>query len=450
MAAAALVSALSVLGCRPGATPALPSDSKAEPSSEPEVEPAAEGGRPAQPDTSEDQRTQRLIEQRLAVVSELRGLETRERVRGEELSASEMVEHVRRSIETEVPEDVIKATNAFLYLAGVVDASFDYEQSLLQVMGTDLAGFYDPDRKTMYLRKGLGTVERGATLAHELVHALQDQHYDLAVLDTWEPDASDRRSALHALAEGDATSAMLDGMVVGTARSALDLPEQALTMQVGALASGSAVDDVVLRAVVSPYVDGLRFVHALRREGSWSRVDQAWRAPPISTEQLLHPEKYLAGEAPQKVALPEPPPDSEMRRIYQDVEGEQALRILFEEWFPPRDAALFAADWGGDRMSVFARGEQQAFAWVIRYDTEAAAARAMKGMLGWQAGGRGDPPKTQRGTLALPYCGEDPARGPLAMARRSRDIAVVGGPSKVAAGCLLARRWLFRLLGKGN
>jgi hypothetical protein len=175
-------------------------------------------------------------------------------------------------------------------------------------------------------------------------------------------------------------------------------------------------------------------------------VDEAWLEPPVSSEQLLHPDKYRAREPPESVEVPSPPPGAAMRLIYRDIEGEQTLRILFEEWLPTDRAALCASDWAGDRLAVYSGEGQEAFAWVIRYDDEAAAIRAMEAMGRWQEHARSAPPPSQKGTVRAPYCGEHPTRGPLAMARRARDIAVVGGPSGLARACGRSTRWLSTLL----
>lgn len=96
-----------------------------------------------------------------------------------------------------------------LFALGVVPASFDYEE-LARVDGLAAGWFYDPKQKAMFLARDLPPAERSATLAHELVHALQDQHYDLEKRLKFREDSGDEQSAIHALAEGDATSAMLD------------------------------------------------------------------------------------------------------------------------------------------------------------------------------------------------------------------------------------------------
>src|SRR5262249_36966208 len=151
-------------------------------------------------------------------------------------------------------------------------------------------------------------------------------------------------SALQALAEGDATSAMMDLVLSEADKRAIDVKDDMFAAEVEGSMSGSAdVADVprVLRAsLVAPYVDGVLFVHALRRrgiarvraatagtdDGGWSAVDEAWGAPPETTEQLLHLTKYDAREPPEQLPVP-PPPGPGWDATYDDVFGEEGLRI---------------------------------------------------------------------------------------------------------------------------
>jgi hypothetical protein len=359
-----------------------------------------------------------------------------------------MVAHVKRTLREEVPAEVLTATNQFLYLAGIVDESFDYEQALLKILGTELAGFYDPKQQRMYLGQDLGRDERRATLLHELVHALQDQHYGLAELTKWRPDSADRMSALHSLAEGDATSAMLDALMFGSGRTSLDLPEALMTQQIEQMQNADpSVPSIVKRSVVAPYVDGLRFVHALRARGGFREVDVAWKAPPSSTEQVLHPEKYFSQEAPVQLPVPVPPSGGPSTLLYRDVEGEQGLRLLFEEWMPRPQAHLAASDWAGDRLALYAEADAAAFAWHLKFDSRAAAKRAFRAVQSWVQPNSGTRPRA--GSVA---CRERVERGPIAASLDNTDIAVVAGPysrasgaAKSAATCTLSRTWLLRI-----
>jgi hypothetical protein len=414
----------------PAATAASASPSAPEPAPEPAAESATEAANAA-------------IAQTLKFMAELRELPPRSEVAGQELSRDEMIRYVQRTLHEEVPPQALRATNAFLFLAGVVPADFDYERSLLKVMGTELAGFYDPKAKRMFLGADLGVAEQKATLAHELVHALQDQYYGLAALTEWQADASDRMSALHCLAEGDATSAMLDALMFGSGRTSLDLPKELLNQQIESMQDADpAVPAIVKRSVVAPYVDGLEFVHALRRRGGWKAVDEAWRALPSTTEQVLHPDKYFAREPGLTVAVPPPGPQGPKELLYTDIEGEQSLRLLLLEWLPRDEASAAASDWGGDRLALYTDADgRAAFAWHLRFDDSKASQRAFSGIKRWVDG------RPLQGGKAV--CRERADRGPIAAALRGADVAVVAGPvlggpqAPTSAGdCAAALSWL--------
>lgn len=438
----ALAVALALAACQP--SPATQATPAAPPKAPAPVATRATTNAESPVSEAENDEAKRAIARTLAFMAQLRELPALRDVDGRRLSREEMVAHVERALAEEVPPEVLEATNAFLFLAGVVESSFDYKKSLLSVLGTDLAGFYDPKARRMYLGTDLAAAEQQATLAHELVHALQDQHYGLAKLTEWTPDASDRMGALHSLAEGDATSAMLDGVLFGSGRTSLDLEDEVFAGQIEQMQNTDpAVPALVRRSVVAPYVDGLKFVHALRRRGGWQAVDAAWQRLPATSEQILHPEKYFAGEAGVDVALPPPHPKGPSTLLYRDVEGEQSLRLLFEEWLPRAEAAEAASDWGGDRLAVYVDGSAAAFAWHVRFDSAAAGLRGYKAVLEWVRGTR----------LAVPnargVCRERSDRGPLAASLKQTDVVIVGGPAerntdggKSRSSCKDARAWL--------
>jgi hypothetical protein len=317
-------------------------------------------------------------------------------------------------------------------------------------MSAELAGYYEPKEKTMYLAADLDGPERSATLAHELVHALQDQHYDLNKLLEYREDESDAQSALHALAEGDATSAMLDQILAAKGAKATDLPDELIGVQVRAAEqfskSADSVPEILRRSMIAPYVDGILFVHWLRRRGGWAEVDKAWRTPPQSTEQLLHPDKYVTREAPVVVPAPTAPDRTWPPSEYTDVMGEQSVRLLFEEWLPRGPAKDAASGWGGDRIVMYRMGSRVAMGWHLRYDTASGAKVAANALARGVSAQQG---MQQPGI----HCVERPATGPLLVAQRDRDIAVVAGPydrdnpvAGSAGTCAQATAWAGRIL----
>lgn len=440
----------------------------------PPAPPASEAARDSE--TAEeraDREAQELVNAALARIAALRGLTPRGPVDARHLTAAELVQEVEDSLERHVPPRAIQGTSEMLFALGTVPPNFDYRKSLATLMGTDLAGLYDPDRKRMFLRGDMDETALEATLLHELVHALQDQHYGLDRILKWRDDATDELSALSALAEGDATSAMLDAMLAETGRVAHELPtellETQMRMMTGSAHDGAVVPGILKRSLISPYVDGLRFVHGVRQERGWQGVDEVWQRPPATTEQLLHLDKYRANEGAQAVPVPPAPPTAPAQGAWEvllhDVWGEQSLRLLFEEWMPTRTAAVSATGWAGDRIVAFSAGEHRALAWHVVADDEEAARRMhvafLRGVFGkgWSA----DPSpvadvseEAAKGHLAAgELCRERPGAGPFLAERRGRRLAVVAGPylrptsgeaPRSASGCDQARLWAASVL----
>jgi hypothetical protein len=458
LASAGLVT-VSTVSCAPAASPpgSLPTRSVAAARSPTAPTPPA-----AVPISPRERALQAKLLNALAYVSEIRQLPVKSPVQGRLIARNEIEAFVSAQIDDETPKDVLPATEALLYGFGTVDADFDYRGTVIRLMSSQLLGFYDPKRKTFFVGGDLDGDEADVTLWHELVHALQDQHYDLSHLTEWQPDQGDRQAAVHSLAEGDATSAMLDAMLKPRGMTALEVPEGLMRAQSVLGSAALTAPPVLVRSLLAPYVDGLAFTNYLRRRGGFAAVDAAWRAPPVSTEQLLHPEKFLAQELPLIVPPPSAPPHApELQERFHDVMGEQTLRLLLEEWLPARTAAEAASDWGGDRLAVFGDDARQRWAvgWHVRFDSPAAATRAFVAL-------ERAAPLTERGhqDRALPdgagaskpprdkVCRPRHNQGPLALVRRGRDLGVTLGPFQrnapsVAADpdCAAALAWATKV-----
>jgi hypothetical protein len=406
---------------------------------------------------------QALVDATLARVAAVRQLPATGPVRSEVIGRSELLERMKKELAMDLEPPLLQGSTELLFALGAAGPGLDYLGSMLELLGTQLAGFYDPRDKEMVLLDDLGGEAEQATLWHELVHGLQDQHYDLKRLMKWEAGRGDALSAVQSLAEGDAMSGMLDVSLASVGRTALDLPEGMLSGSLSlleAMPEIASVPRLMKRSIVAPYADGLAFVHALRREGGWGAVDATWRAIPTSTEQVLHPEKYRSHEAAESMPAPPPPPKGPTDVIFRDVLGEQALRLAMEEWIPNATAAKAASGWGGDTVAVFATGDQRAVAIRVRFDDEASARRGFEGIArgalqveseNWSST---KPPAYVAATAAAPavrrgeVCQLRPLRGPFAAVRRGRDVGVALGPYQrsgsvtgSASDCPAALRW---------
>lgn len=418
---------------RPGAGPAAIPDA-------PIVAPSSSANREAA-----DAEADRVIATALELVSRVRGLAVQSKVPGQRLDRKALQAEVMRMLAEETPEAAANGTTELLFALDTVPAEFDLKAALALLYGSELAGFYDPKRRRMVLATDLPKSAEDITLYHELVHALQDQHFDLSKSFDWRPNEGDLQAALHAVAEGDATSAMMDAFAEaqGVPRQPISpslLGMDSLLMQ--ASPEFAHVPGIVARSLMLPYVDGLRFVSYLREKTEgFSAVDRAFAIRPISTEHILHPEKYLAYEPVVEVEPPAAPPGF-AETEFRDVVGEQGLRLLFEEWAPADEAARAASDWGGDRVALFSDGGRRLVRWHLAFDTDAAAERASlllaRGALRPELPAEPSsearlrpfvsPADAKRKLRTGSLCQERVQRGPFAQVRRGRHIGVTLGP----------------------
>lgn len=404
------------------------------------LNPLAEGAEVGDPEPA-DPRLERDIAAMLERVARVRSLEPKQPVDGARLPRNVVAKLVMEKTDKELPKGVLEAQGEMLRGFGLIATDYDFVGGIYALIEDNLAGFYDQHVDKMFILDDLSEEAVAETLAHELVHALQDQHFDLTTMLHYTPGESDRVTAGHALAEGDAMSAMFD-LTLGDARkvSATKL-RVAMVASVAFSPSGNKTPRVLQASLIAPYVDGFRFVQELRARGGWKAVNDAYATLPVSTEQLLHVDKYLANEPPVRLAVPALPPG--YGREDQDVLGEQGLRMVFEQWATNREARAAAAGWGGDRFVVGRKavangGQAWAAAWHVRFDTLADAKEA-----GALMKKRHPKPCTQRVDL-----------GPFAWKQKGTDLVIAVGPFAKAVGgdlssvgtCADAANWVAKLL----
>lgn len=282
------------------------------------------------------------------------------------LNREEMRSYFTAIFDEEYPVAEAEADQRMLVAFDLLSEGVDLREMRGRLLEENVVGFYDerPGKKRLFVvshRRGMTPLNR-MILAHELRHALQDQHIDVhTALPRDVGDFDDRRVALMCLLEGDATWLMeryLDENVPEIRETALD----ALWTLDEPL--GAEVPRVLQDQLVLPYARGRAFARALWDEGGWQALRRAWDSPPRSTEQVLHPEKYRAREAPLVVAPPEAPKNG--RLVREGVLGEILIRTLLGG--ETEDAA--ASGWGGDFYRVWDVRGRTLLLWRCAWDTE--------------------------------------------------------------------------------
>ena len=374
---------------------------------------------------------------------------------GLRVTRAELLARVKAHVAREVPAAAIKAEGDVKKLLGLFPTGEDFEVATFGLLEAELAGYYEPADGTMYMATDLDDADAQGTLWHELAHALEDQHWDLRARPLFVAGHTDLGNVTSSLAEGDATAASVELMLSPAMRASLgpDAVQSFVLQQLAqAMDTGPAArfPRSLRREVLAPYVDGIRFVSAVRRIGGWRAVDAVWDDPPASTEQLLHVEKYRAHEAALSVAIP--PAPQGFTRVEADVYGEAEVRNTFEEWMTPDGARTAASGWGGDRLALFHGPDGSvALAWRVRFDDAspgdpdagAFAARAFAAVAAVLP--RLGDAKESGATAA---CVERSGNGALRAERRGRDLVLMVGGVVPAAGawrpvmgCDAVRAW---------
>jgi len=431
-----------------------PTSSKTPGSARPsEDEPAATEKNSAEPALVLPEGSLVSFQTELAHVSKIRQLAIQGETKGLLVAPDELLRHVEKTVALETPAHAIAGTELMLVSLGVVPLNFNFKETMLSLLGKNLQGLYDPRLKAMLVRSDLKE-NRKPTLLHELVHALQDQHYDLTGVVEWTPDDTDRSSALSSLAEGDATSAMFDALFSSTEKTALDLPPGYIQKQFGALDENPSdpTPRAVRSSLVAPYIDGTLFVHALRKRGGWAEVNRVWKSPPTTTEQILHIDKYDNKEAPLAVSVPEAP-GADWKLLLSDTWGEQSLRLILEDWTEKEIAATAAAGWGGDRIAAYENNKEVAMAWSIEMDTRLDAEELYRVVVSRQHREEEGPAEEKPLSTEELHC-EDSGADRLAVSLRGSTVTLTSGYLDRAGGsvgnCAQAQGWNETLIAKST
>jgi hypothetical protein len=324
---------------------------------------------PASPDSSLDPLD--AFAEIEAQVRDLRGLAAADIGPPEVLTRAELADELQVIFdETWTPEE-LAADNLTLRAMGLLAADQDLRALTEELYAGQVLGFYEFERKRMVVVSDAGlTPEALVTYAHEYTHALQDAAFDTGVAHEAQVGDDDAALARVALEEGDASLAMVLWAIQHLS------PEEQLGISQTPLPDMTGIPEWMIAQLEFPYLAGAEFVSQLWASGGWDAVDAAYADPPDSTEQVLHPEKYLDAEAPLEVTIPELSTGlaAELGGEWEGLEhttiGEAMVAIWLEELgATDREATVAAAGWGGDALEVTS-GPNGAWslAWRIAWD----------------------------------------------------------------------------------
>ncbi len=371
---------------------------------------------PAQPQYSEGSGQQSLSPDLAAQmdaiqqqVIALRGLQPNKPVIRALLSPADL----QKKVETDFFKDY-SAQDAIddvmiLSTLGLLPKNFDLLDLYKKIYSEQIAGYYNSETKDMFVVKGktFGGIER-MTYAHEFTHILQDQNYDLQnglkINDENCKIETEYCSAVTALLEGDAIFTEQEWTLSSaTQEDRVDIRDfySSYSSPVFDSAPQYMQEDILF-----PYKKGLEFVYSLKDRSGYALVDKAMKEPPISTEQILHPDKYPS-EKPVEVDLPDLMKvlPGEWKQVEKNVLGEWYSYLVLAKGqnsryqLPENTARNAAAGWGGDRYGLFVRQSDNAvlFLLVSRWDSEKDASEFFSALKLYGQERWGPPAKSETG-----------------------------------------------------
>ena len=294
----------------------------------------------------------------LKETSELRELSILKEVKSGAQSRDDIQRMIIKNLDRDTTPAEMHAAEVFLKAFGLAPKDFAYRSFLIKLLTEQVAGYYDPKAQQFYLADWIELEGQKPVMAHELTHALQDQHFNLKRFESWPKGDSDAELAAHALIEGDATLAMTLYMARNPLIALAFM--RTLSGQEAASEQFKQAPRALRESLLFPYEEGSQWATQLYKRGGWEIVSEAFSKLPQSSEQILHPEKYFSYEAPQKLTLPEFKRvlGPTWRRIESDVNGEWGCYLILDEFLNnTSESKQAAAGWGGDRFALYETGK---------------------------------------------------------------------------------------------
>lgn len=320
-----------------------------------ETPPGSSGGSPVATDRETFLAT---ADEVLREMSELVSLPPREPLKKSLRSREEIRAYVLRQMKEEKNAEERYASEKTAEKFGLLPKGFELEPFLVELLTEQIAGLYDPKAHEFYIADWTPVADQRMVMAHELTHALEDQHFHIERwLKAARPD-DDAELARDAVLEGSAMVAMLDYLLRGTGRRVWELPEVDPELLMGSAKSSpqfSKAPRFLQDVLLFPYVGGLNFTKTVLREDGWSGLHKLFENPPVSTQQILHPELYAKGVRPAETALPDVGKmlTKEWKKLDENALGEFGMREALQQFLGPERAAALAPSWQGDRYALF-------------------------------------------------------------------------------------------------
>jgi hypothetical protein len=315
----------------------------------------------------------------LAQMSKILDLPIKEPLKKSLRSKQEIRDYIIKDDQEDETDAERYADDRTLEAFGLIPKGFPLDSFMIDVLTDEVAGLYDPKGKEFYIADWIPVDEQRQVMAHELTHALEDQSFHI---DPWIKAARpnmDAEEARQAVSEGSALAAMVDYSLRDQKLQVRDLPDVALLIRPGAEAEMdkdptlAKAPGYVRDSLLFPYLAGTEFSQQfLKAHTGWKDLNLVFENPPVSTQQIMHPDLYLRNVKPLNVKLPEwkglAPAD--WKFLEENVVGEFALNEVLKQYLGAQAANELAAMWTGDRYATFEDAQTKNTRLVLRLDLD--------------------------------------------------------------------------------
>ncbi len=313
-------------------------------------------------------------------LTQISGMQLKHQVPCDFISKEKINEFLRKRVKDVAKPDEIRAEELTLKKFGLVPQDFDLARNTIDLLTEQAAAFYDYEKKKLFITETTSQESQEPVLAHELSHALADQNFNLAKFIHQGRKSDDGSTARLAVMEGQATWLMSEYLARKMGQSLKESPALVAMMSKMTESSGQypVFDQAPLylrHTLVFPYTKGMLFQHAVYERDGMNAFAEVFRKPPLSTQQILHPDKYFANLKPADPELPDPHLPRGYKGLVGGSLGELEHGILLEQYTTKAHADELAPHWRGSSFELREnkKAGRAVLLYSVEWDTEAAA-----------------------------------------------------------------------------
>ncbi len=323
----------------------------------------------------------------LADMSKLLSLPVLEPLKKSIRSREQIREYLVKNMNDDKDQDKRYADQRALEAFGAIPKGYPLDQKLLALLTEQIAGLYDPKGREFFIADWTNPADQQVIMAHELTHALQDQHFHIQKWEDAVKSNDDALLARDAVLEGSATVAMIDYLLRGTGTNSREIPQLDPSLLLGDVSDSPELSNaplVIREEMLFPYFAGSSFIQTVLKAGNgWTDFHKLFENPPASTQQIIHPDLYLKGVVAQPVTLApvlKTIPKG-WKKLDENGMGEFFVRVILQQFLGKQRADDLSPAWSGDRYAIFEQqhGGPTLLLVRLRLSSDAEAARFFGG-----------------------------------------------------------------------